>query len=155
MTSATVPKKILLGGANTQTQREGVATAVITPGMLIDVNDGQELGANANVAPHAGADLVAQSAWAVEYDLTGRGIDDDYQIGDQVVYEILEEGAAVYAILAAGQNVADGALLSSNGDGRLKAVAATGNVVARAREAVNATAAAARIRVEVMRGKRT
>ena len=139
MTSATTPKTIVLGGVCHQ--REGVASVAIIPGMLV------ALGAAQAIAPHATADQQAQSAWALEFAMTGRGID------DQVVYGIAEEGSRIYAWLAASQTIADGAKLTSNGDGRLKAASTDDFVVAEAREAVTTTGSPARIRVEISRGR--
>jgi len=145
MTSATTPKTVVLGGVCHQ--REAVASATITPGMLVAVAAGDL------IAAHGTADQQAQSAWALEYALTGRGIDDDYLAGDQVIYGIAEEGSEIYALLASGQNVADRAKLTSAGNGRLKAASTDDFVVAEAREAVDASGGAARIRVEISRGR--
>lgn len=143
MTSATTPKTVDLGGGCIR--REAVAGGTITPGMLLGFSGGE-------VVAHAVADGPAQPAFALEYDLTGRGISDNYADGDQVLYGVFPEGARVYAILASGQNVGVDALLASAGDGRLKAATTGDNVIARALEAVNASGGAARIRVEVTRG---
>lgn len=139
MTSATTPKTVDLGGEGIQ--REAIANAAITPGMLVTLDASGEIG------PHASAGQEGALGYAKEYDLTGRGIDDAYANGDQVIYKIPAEGSAVYAILATGENVARNAVLTSNGDGRLKAAGATDMVYAIALEAVNATSAAQRIRV--------
>jgi hypothetical protein len=142
MSSATTPKTVDLGGG-AYVQRELVAGGSITPGMLVERNSSGVLVA------HAGAGLAAQAAFAVENEAVGRGIDDAYASGDQVPYRIFAEGHQVYAILAAGQNVSKDALLQSAGNGRLSAAATADNVVAIALEAVDATSAAKRIRVEI------
>lgn len=143
MTSAQNPKTIILAGDGVR--REGVAGGTITPGMFIS-------GPDSALVPHDDAGNFAQAAVALEYDLTGRGIDDDYSSGDQVLYSVLKEGSEVYAILADGQDVAAGALLTSNGDGKLKEAAATNFVVARAKEAKTASGDDERIRVVIERG---
>lgn len=145
MTSATTPKTVDLGGDGLQ--REAIANAAITPGMLL------ALDANGQVGPHSNAGQEGVVGFAKEYDLTGRGIDDAYASADQVIYKIPYEGAAFYGILASGESVARGALLTSDGTGRLKAAGSTDMVYAIAQEAVNATAAAARIRAMWHKGR--
>lgn len=144
MSSATTPKTVDLGGGQS-VQREAVAGGTITPGMLLAISG------TAAVA-HASAGGAAQAAFAVENDMVGKGIDDDYVADDNVIYRVFPEGARVYAILASGQNVAAGALLQSAGNGRLSAAANADNVVAKAVESVNASGGAARIRVEIVKG---
>lgn len=144
MTSATTPKTIDLGGASVQ--RESVAGATIRPGMLI-----ARSGAD-NVIPHGVADGPAQPAFAVEYDLTGRGIDDVYAEGDQVIFRVFAQGAGVYALLNTGVSATAGVALASAGNGSLKLAVGGDNVVAIARETVNAVGSPARIRVEVAGG---
>jgi hypothetical protein len=146
MSSATEAKTILIGGVGIQ--REAVAAAIIRPGHLITLN-------NALAAiPHNEAGQEVPSAWAVEYDLTGRGIADNYAIGDQVVYHVLPEGARVNALIAANVATTLGAKLSSNGDGTLKLAAATDFVVAVARAVVTAEVGVVkRCIVEVVRGR--
>lgn len=146
MTSASAPKTIDLGGPSVQ--REAIASATIKPGMLI-----QRHGSAGEVRPHAQAGGIAAAMFAVENEAVGRGIGDDYSDDDQVIFREFAEGAYVYAWLASGQNVAENALLTSNADGRLKVAGNTDFVVARAREAVDATAAAARIKTEVLKGR--
>lgn len=145
MTSATTPKTIRLAGVCHQ--REGVAGGTITPGMLV------QRGAADAIAVHGTAGQQAQSLWALEFDLTGRGIDDAYESGDQMLLGVAEEGAEIYAILASGQNVADGAKLQSAGNGKLSAASTYDFVVAEAKEAVDASGGDARIRVIISRGR--
>lgn len=145
MTSATTPKTVDLGGGDAGPQREAVAGGTIIPGMLV-------LATGAAVVAHNGAGLAAQAAFAIENDQVGKGIDDAYVNGENVRYRVFPEGARVYALLAAGQNVSAGALLQSAGTGYLSAAATADNVVARAVESVNATSGAKRIRVEVTKG---
>lgn len=145
MTSATTPKTIAL--SEPDVRREAVAGGTITPGMLIERTTGEL------VVAHDDADNIAQPAFALENDLTGRGIADDYAEDDQVLYGVFGQGANVYAWLASGQNITKGALLTSNGNGQLKAAGSTSYVIAIARESVNASAAAARCKVEILLGK--
>lgn len=143
MTSAQNPKTIILAGGGVR--REGVAGGTITPGMLIS-------GPDSALVPHGDAGNLAQAAFALEYDLTGRSITDDYSAGDQVLYSVLKEGSEVYAILADGEDVSKGDPLASNGDGKLAAAAATNFVVARALEDKTASGEDERIRVVIERG---
>jgi hypothetical protein len=148
MTSATDPKTITLGGQNVPSQHEAKAGGAITPGHLL-----RGPTADGEVLVHNQADNLAEGLIAREFDLTGRGIDDAYAQNDQVLYSVFRNGDWAYMILASGQNVAKGALLTSNGNGQLKVAGSTSFVVGRALEAVNATAGALRIRVEIMLGK--
>lgn len=144
MTSATTPKTIALAGPFVQ--KEGVAGGAIKAGMLVKDIAGA-------VVAHDGAGLAAAPAFAFPIQtVNGEDMATDYASGDQIIYGVFAEGSHVYAYLASGQNVAAGALLQSNGSGYLSAASTADNVVARALEAVNASGAAARIRVEVVKG---
>ena len=134
---------------------EYAAGGTIIPGMLIEENS------DGNVIAHSGAGEFAEKIFALEDELQGKGIDDDYIAGDRVQCWIAGRGDQVYAILADGQNVAVGDILESDGNGALeKAVAETasaatypGSVVAVALEAVdttNSAVATARIKVRVI-----
>ena len=129
---------------------EYTAAGTITPGMLIEMNAATTVRAhstqNGNVLPMV----------ALEDELQGNGITTDYTTGNKVQCWIPTRGDIGYCILAQGQNVSAGAFLASNGDGRLKAAtdptSAGGDeypaqIVGVAIEAVNASAAAARINV--------
>ena len=148
MTSATTPKTVDLGDACRHIRREAVAGGAITPGMLMRGPDSA-----GEVLVHNQADNIAEGMFALEFDKTGRTIADAYAADDQVEYGVFPQGARVYAWLQSGQNITKGALLTSSGDGRLKVAGNTSFVVARALESVDASGAAARIRVEVMLGK--
>jgi hypothetical protein len=144
MTSATTPKTIALAGPFVQ--KEGLAGGAIKAGMLIKDVAGA-------VVAHDGAGLTAAPAFAFpKQTVSGEDMTEDYASGDQVIYGVFSEGAHVYAYLASGQNVSAGALLQSNGSGYLSAASTADNVVARARESVNASGGAARIKVEVVKG---
>lgn len=146
MTTETEPKTIHLAG-NYQ-QKEGKAGATVTPGMLVERNASEE------VIPHATAGGSAQPAFAREFDLTGRGIDDDYASGDRVIYMVEYEGSEVYAIIADGEDIDYDDPLTSNGDGALREAAAGEPVVARSRNSDNVapSGSTARCIVEVSTG---
>lgn len=144
MTSATVAKTIIITGHCLQ--KEGIAGATITPGMLVERN------ANAEVIPHASDGASAQPAFAVEYDMTGRGIDDNYASGDQVIYKVAYEGSEINALIADGESIAYDDPLTSNGDGSLREAGAGDHVVALARAAATPSGSTARCIVEVTSG---
>ena len=137
-------------------RKEGVTDEAITPGMLI------ELGGTYDVQKHSVADGPAARSWALENDLAGEGIDDDYASGETVQIGYFDTGDEVYAWLATSQTIAVGDYLVSAGAGLLAEFDPTvdtsatdaevyrGNVVARAIEAVTTTSAAARLMVEVL-----
>lgn len=141
-----MPKTINLKGDFLR--KEGAASEAITPGHLV------EFGGSNDLQKHSAASGNARKAFALENDLVGDGIDDDYDTGDTVQYGLFERGAEVYALLADGENVSKGDALESDGAGALQAHAAIGSgvqvdaIVAYALEAVNASGET-RIKVEV------
>lgn len=143
MTSATTPKTIELYGNGCQHEAE--ALAAITPGHLIERAAG-------GVQVHSTGGAGGNPHFALEYSYTGRGIDDAYADGDQVVFKTFYPGASVYALLEDGNNVSVGDFLISEGNGLLSLQAAdsTAIVFAQALEAVNASGSDERIRVEVV-----
>jgi len=90
------------------------AGGTITPGMLV------ELGSAGTVTAHANAGKTVLPMFAVEDELQGGSIDDDYSSGDKVGVWIPGRGDQVYALLADGQTAVIGDFLESNGDGYLK-----------------------------------
>jgi len=135
---------ILLKGGGIR--KEGDASTAITPGDLI-----QRDGSGGYKANDAAADADAPIIFALENDLVGDGIGDDYDSGDTVQALYPERGSEVYALLAYPENVQDGAALESAGDGSLQAHTA-GTIVAFAKEDVDNSGAGGtltRIRVEV------
>ena len=113
--SATDPKTIKLEVYDHNGYREGVAGEDnITPGMLLDID------ANGDVIKHADEGENVVPYIAVENDYIGDDIDDDYMDEDQVRYHIGITGERYYAWLDAGENVSEGDLLESAGDGTLQ-----------------------------------
>lgn len=136
-------------------RKEGVAGGAITPGHLISRD------ANDELVVHAVAAGTAAPTFAVENEVIGKGIDDAYAANDQVLYEHVQPGSEVYALVAAAAAaIVVGDYLESAGDGTLRKVAVSAataqssrnSVVARAIEAVDNSAggAAARIMVETL-----
>lgn len=134
-----MPNTILLKGDGVQ--KEGEASAAITPGDLI------EFGGTNDLRVHAVAGAQARKAFALENDLVGRGVDDAYAAGDTVKYLVAYPGAELWARIS--EAVTKGDFLESAGDGRLQ-VASTpveGSNIAVALETVGA---AGRCRVEAL-----
>jgi hypothetical protein len=143
MPSNDTPKTVRLDSCYAP-QREGKANGVITPGMLLNIRN------QAAIVAHNEAGQECQAAFAVENDLVGKGINDNYAVGEQIRYQILPDGARVYARVAAAQNIAIGDLLTSNGDGDLKEAAVTDFVIGIARTAL---VGAGRIVLEIAKGR--
>lgn len=131
-------------------REELVAAGTITPGMVV------ELASATTVQAHSTQNGNVLAMVAVEDELQGKIISEDYSATDQVQCWVPNKGDIGYCILASGQNVSAGEFLSSNGDGRLKTTpdptSAGGDeypaqVVGVAVTAVNASGAAARIQV--------
>lgn len=131
---------------------EHKASGAITPGMLVIMHSATEVKAH-NVS--AGN---AIPMFALEDELQGNGIDTDYANGAPVQVWIPYRGDIVNGILASGQNVTAGTLLTSDGAGRLKAYAGATSaadalpleIVGQAIEAVNASSAVKRIQVRIV-----
>lgn len=151
MTSQTTPKTVDLSGDGVAQEAEALGT--ITPGMLIErATSGSTFGVQA----HSSQGETGNLHFAVEYDLTGRGISDDYSSGDQVKFKTFYPGAHVYALLADGENVSAGDHLVSDGAGALDARTVDEVIIAQALEDVDNSAggAVARIKVEVFAPQR-
>lgn len=93
---------------------EYVANAAITPGMLV------ELMTTGKVRKHATQNGLAVPMFALEDELQGKGIDDDYAADDPVQVWIPYRGDQVNALLVDGASVHIGDFLVSNGDGYLR-----------------------------------
>jgi len=93
---------------------EYVADATILPGMLLELDTDNEVKAHATSGGNVGPKM-----FALEDELQGNGIDDAYAAGDRVQVWFPAPGDVVLAILANGQDVAEGTLLESNGAGYL------------------------------------
>ena len=157
--ASSTKQRIIVKVANAMgdvTRGEALAgEAGIGPGDLL------EHGASGTVLRHnAAAGAVTPIMVALETqhpddedDLT---IDVDYANGDKVYFCVPKPGDVLNMWLASGENVAANAVLQSDGDGALAEIATidattvVNSLVGRATEAVNATAAAARIAVEII-----
>ena len=93
---------------------ELVAHEAITPGMLLSLTTAGQ------VEPHTQAGGNDLPAFALEDELQGKGIDDDYVEGDVVQVWIPGRGDWVNALLADDQDVLPGNWMESDGEGRLR-----------------------------------
>ncbi len=97
-------------------RKEGIViTAAITPGMLIER---QATG----IARHATAANNAARAFAVENEVVGDGIDDDYAVADTCLFGIFPPGSEVFAFCAGA--IAIGEFVESNGAGAVRTITA-------------------------------
>ncbi len=116
------PGTIFLGGDRTQIG-DLAASEAITPGMLVE-----RFNRNGVIRwRKATTDIDGPPALATEQAMLNKGVDDAYAANDLMEVSILHKGAAGWAYIASGQNVAAGDLLGSAGGGTLK----TGATVAR------------------------
>jgi hypothetical protein len=152
MSSDLNPKTILLKGD--PIAGEGTAGGVITPGMVVAVAGSVVTAAAAN---------ARAAIFAREFELTGRGIDDDYAADDRVLYYHARPGDQFYALLAENEDVDAGDLLAAGatgtlveadaGDGAATPVEFPANVLCKALEAVDNDSdpdGPVRIKVEVV-----
>ena len=137
---------------------EKTAAADITPGYLVELTSDDE------VQHHSTPAGNAVPMFALEDGLLGNGLDTDITEGEKCMVWIPQRGDEVYAMLAAGQTIVIGDLLSSNADGTLKKHVPESSdyydttdvtvkplqIVAQAIEAVTTTTAAARIKVRIV-----
>jgi hypothetical protein len=106
------PKTIILKG--TPLRKEGVASAAITPGHLVEFGGAEEL------QVHSTAGGNTRKAFAVEYD-PEKEIDTAYAAGEQVMYVTARTGDEIYALVAAAAAaIAKGDALESAGNGTVR-----------------------------------
>ncbi len=95
-------------------QLELVADGVMTPGMLV------ELTSAGKVKKHATSEGNVLVMIALEDELQGKAITEDYADADQVQVWVPSRGDEVYGVLATNQVIVIGDFLASNGDGTFK-----------------------------------
>ncbi len=93
---------------------EITAAGTITPGMLVEIDN------TGKVKAHSGEGKAVLPMFALEDELQGKAISDDYGAGDKVQVWIPYRGDQVYALLATGQEVTPGTWLVSDGNGYLQ-----------------------------------
>ena len=91
--------------------------AAITPGMLVEQFYS---GTSFRVRAHSNAAQNALPMFALEDELQGKGINDNYPVSAKIQVWIPNRGDQVYAILADGESVVIGDFLESNGAGLLQ-----------------------------------
>ena len=129
-------------------REERAAGGTITPGELVEVDSsGDFIRHNSAAAAHA-------HSFAIENEMQGDNITEDYLITEQTQVNYQRPGNEVYAWLAAGENAAIGDILESDGAGLLQALSGTNQQpVGFALEALDLSAsgvAAARIKIKIM-----
>lgn len=133
---------ILLKGRGVRDER--VAGGTITPGDLVILNSSGQLIRNATAA------IAVVPRFAVENDLVGKSITDDYVVNDYVQSEILRSGNEVYAFVAAAASaIVVGNRLEADASGGLR-ILASGVALAVALEAVDNSGGASRARIKVV-----
>ncbi len=121
-------KTITLKGNAQVIRKESIADAAITPGMLCELTA-------TGMKKHAGQAANAQKMFAVENEVVGKGIDDDYAISDTCLYGIFPPGSEVFAI-AGIAGVTALQFVESDGLGRLEDLTADAATDADQRNAV-------------------
>lgn len=107
------------------------AGGVITPGMLVLIES------DGDVVAHDTEDGYCAKLFALEDELRGKTIDDNFASGDPVQVWFATPGEEVYAILDNGEDISEGDLLSSAGNGKVQAVGSGGVPIAQALEDVD------------------
>lgn len=136
------PHVIVLKGDLRKRHEERRAGGAIKPGHLVTPS-------GANVVVHAADGDQAAPWFAKEDALMGNGIDVAYASGDLVSIHMAQPGDRVYArVAAAAAAIADGAPLTSDGDGCLRlGVVGTDDIIAHAAEAVDNSAGATEVHI--------
>lgn len=138
------PRTIRLKGVGRREERP--CSTTITPGMLLRFTSTDQLAVHASQGKHCAA------CFALENELFGKGIDDNYVTGDLVQSETFAPGDWVLALLpAAAAAVAEGDSLVSNGDGTLiKTTSEYDDSIAVAMQAVDNSGGGTPARIMVM-----
>lgn len=93
-------------------RKEAEAAGAIVPGMFL------ELTSAGKVQPVSAADDHVQLRIAVENEVVGKGVDDNYAVNDWVLFEVLAAGTEFYAVVAAGAvAITQGDFLNVKADG--------------------------------------
>lgn len=107
--SSTAIRTIIVAGNGLT--KEAVASAEITPGMLVErLTDNK-------VQPHSVGGGAGTASFAVEDDHQGKTIDDVYAVDDRVILEYAQKGEEINAIASGA--IAEGDLVASAGDGKV------------------------------------
>ena len=147
--------RVVVIGHNEAQYKEAPVAEAITPGHLVAINSsGQMIKHNvAGPAAAAGANAQGIVRVAVENDIFGKGIDDAWAVNDQGLYQVLDSGCEIMALLAAAAPaVAYNDLVESAGNGTVRKTTVVANAIGRAVQAVDNSAGGtqARIRIEIL-----
>lgn len=140
------PSKIFLRGNLGTRFEEARAGGAISPGHLGMMNSSGQIVVHATAAGTNVARLVVTEEMRI---FEGKTKDDAYASGDLVSYRPASRGDEFQMRLETGANVAIGAKLESNGAGLLQALT-TGDAIAEALEAVDASAGEKWINVRIL-----
>jgi len=109
---------------------EAEASVVVMPGMMV------EPVAGGTFVPHSTDGSAHPKMFAVENDLIGRTIDDEYAIGERMILISPRQGDRVLVLLENGEEVEFGTPVTSTGNGRVRVgVEGTDDIVGFSREA--------------------
>ena len=96
-------------------KEEAVASGTVTPGMLLEMTSATADTVKAHASPGGYAERIV----AVEDALQGGIVTDDYATTAHVTYHVMDAGAVANMLIAAGENIAKGDELISEGTGML------------------------------------
>ena len=144
-------RSVILKG-DPEVNEEGVASAAVKPGYLVD--------GVASIAHHATAGGNTPRNFALERSELGAGIDNTYQgqgtpsafyaSGDTVKVATCYPGVEVTAFIASGYGVAVNGKLQSHGDGTLRPLEGSNTPLAVSADAVTGSTSVPAVRVRVM-----
>ena len=143
---------IYIKGQSGRRDERPAAAAGIRPGDLLEIDS------TGDYAVHSTATGTAAAVFAVENELEGKDIADNYLVDEQVLAINCNAGDQVLAWLADLEVAVIGSILDSDGDGSLKVVdtaaatadTARASVVGIALEALSPSGADVRIKVEIV-----
>lgn len=116
------PNTIHLAGPMTEIE-EFVASAAITPGMMVELHDDS---GTLKWRPNASATEIQAKFVALEIiSLNSATIDTQYAAGDLVRVGAMGVGSKFWGIIPSGQNISAAELLKSNADGKLQTAGTT------------------------------
>lgn len=139
--------RIVVIGGDKPVYNERTATEVITPGMIVNAVTATTVEKN-DLVGDGNSDVEV----AVENDIFGGGIDDNYAIGDTVISQILRSGCEFYGLVAAAAIAVGFDAYVTLAAGGFLAVGTRANAIGRAVEAVDNSGGAspARLRIRVL-----
>lgn len=145
-------KRSVIDKGNPIINEDGIASAAVNPGYLVD--------GVSSIAHHASAGGNTPRAVALEREEFGTGIDNTYQgegtgsafyaSGDTVKVAVGYPGCRFTMFLASGYGVAVNGKLQSHGNGQLRPLEGSNTPLFRSIDAVTGSTSVPAIRVEVM-----